>query len=365
MIRVFTLAVAVFTVTVTGLARLRSRSSWVRIWDFPRLQVALLGTGALLQLARLPRPHTGTAAARVPKIVRRALTAVLAAAVWHQWSRVWRYTPLAPREVEDARHPRPDRMLSLVVANVLQSNRAAERVSRTVAQPAPDILMFAETDAWWRERLAGFVRTHPHRVEVPLDNTYGMLLYSRLPLRGTSVEFLQEPDIPSIHTEVRLEDGTWVQLHCMHPRSPAPDKSDDSLGRDVELVRLAHRIRDARMPVVVCGDLNDVAWSRTTRRFQKIGRLLDPRRGRGFYSTYNAFLPGLRVPLDHFFHSEHFRLLDLRVLPHIGSDHFAVFLALSYEPDAEAAQEPPHPDGDDLIRSRETLAEGAARHAGA
>jgi endonuclease/exonuclease/phosphatase (EEP) superfamily protein YafD len=333
--------------------RLRSKSSWVRIWDFPRLQVALLGTGALLSLAWTPRSRD---AARLPPLVRRALAASLVLAVGYQWSRIWRYTPLAPREVEDARQLRRERMLSLVVANVMQYNRADALVTGTIAQAAADVIMFAETDGWWRERLAPFARAYPHRVEVPLDNTYGMILYSRLPLAHASVEFLQEPGIPSIHTDVQLRDGIWVELHCMHPRSPAPDKSEDSLERDAELLRLAYRVRDARRPVIVCGDLNDVAWSRTTRRFQKVSRLLDPRRGRGFFNTYNAYTPGLRFPLDHFFHSEHFRLVELKVLPHIGSDHFAVFLALSCEPSATDTQQPPEADAEDRRRARDTLA---------
>jgi endonuclease/exonuclease/phosphatase (EEP) superfamily protein YafD len=86
------------------------------------------------------------------------------------------------------------------------------------------------------------------------------------------------------------------------------------------------------------GDLNDVAWSRTNYLFQDISGLLDPRVGRGFYHTFHAEHPLFRVPLDHFFHSNHFRLVDFRRLGYFGSDHFPVYLKLSYEADAEADQ---------------------------
>ena len=70
--------------------------------------------------------------------------------------------------------------------------------------------------------------------------------------------------------------------------------------------------------VVVCGDLNDVAWSFTTQLFLRLS-LLDPRRGRGPYNSFNAQSRLFRFPLDHVFHSNEFKLIDLRVLPEVGS----------------------------------------------
>ena len=61
--------------------------------------------------------------------------------------------------------------------------------------------------------------------------------------------------------------------------------------------------------------------------------------GRGLYSTYNARNPLVRWPLDHLFHSNHFRLVELRRCDDIGSDHFPVLVELSYEPEALAEQE--------------------------
>jgi endonuclease/exonuclease/phosphatase (EEP) superfamily protein YafD len=82
-------------------------------------------------------------------------------------------------------------------------------------------------------------------------------------------------------------------------------------------------------PCLVIGDMNDVAWSYTTDLFLKLSGLLDPRRGRGVFSTFNANYPLLRWPLDHFFISSHFRLVNMKVEKHVGSDHFPISISLA------------------------------------
>ena len=90
--------------------------------------------------------------------------------------------------------------------------------------------------------------------------------------------------------------------------------------------------------------------------FKRIANVLDPRIGRGLFSSFHADYPMLRWPLDHVFHSEQFELLSLDVLPDIGSDHFPVLAGLCHVGEfLEDNREQDSPDSEDLNEMEETI----------
>ena len=175
-------------------------------------------------------------------------------------------------------------------------------------------------------------------------------------LSDSKVEFLLEPDVPSMHSLVQLPSGQQIRMHFLHPAPPSPTENDASSERDAELLIVAKSVRNAHLPVIVTGDLNDVAWSETTRLFRKISGLLDPRVGRGMFNTFHAGYWFIRWPLDHLFHSEHFTLSKLRRLPRFGSDHFALLTELSFEPRNETDQNGLEANNDDMMLANQKIA---------
>jgi endonuclease/exonuclease/phosphatase (EEP) superfamily protein YafD len=247
--------------------------------------------------------------------------------------------PFYRKQVQRSRVPLPKKVIRLLICNVYIENRKVEKLLKLIDKMNPDIVVLAEPDDWWAKEVADLEKKYPHTVLCPLDNAYGMLLYSRLKLIEPELKFLIEDDIPSIHTGVELPSGDIVRLYCLHPRPPAPQESLRSTERDAELLMVGRMTNEHDLPTIICGDLNDVAWSRTTKLFQKISGLLDPRRGRGLYNSFHAHHLIIRFPLDHVFHSNHFRLVELKRLPDVGSDHFPMYVSLSYETTAEMVQE--------------------------
>jgi endonuclease/exonuclease/phosphatase (EEP) superfamily protein YafD len=319
-------------VVATALPLLRADAWWIRICDFPRLQITLAAAAALAAIVF---------SWGAPTLWHLALVASLAAALGYQAFMMYPYTFLARPQVEQAANVDERSSIALLFANVLLENRGVARLLAIIDEEQPDVVLAVETDAWWQARLDVLSRTHPYVVRQPQDNTYGMVLYSRLELIEPQVKFLVQGDVPSIHTQVRLGGGALVELRCLHPRPPAPQEAKDSKARDVELILVGRELREKRAPSIVLGDLNDVAWSRTNYQFQEISGLLDPRIGRGFYHTFHARWFFLRFPLDHCFHSKHFRLVSFKRLRAFGSDHFPVGIKLSYEPDAAGTQAEP------------------------
>ncbi len=344
-------------ITVTALPLWQTPYWWVRMYDFPRAQLTVFGVVLIVAMLTITRPQSRWG---------WGLFALLIAATLYQTFSMVPYTPFYPVQVQDALAkdaPQPSEEargeeIKLLVSNVLIRNRQSDAWLRMVRQANPDIILAVETDAWWAAQLEPLHADYPHRLEVPQDNTYGMILMSRWPLKEAKVRHLVEETVPSIWATIATPAGAEIKLIGLHPRPPRPDTQQHSDLRDAELIKVAREVSSWQddTPVIVAGDLNDVAWSASTRLFQRLSGLLDPRIGRGRYSTYHAQYPVLRWPLDHIYHSEHFLLGGLELLDPCGSDHFPVSITLALRPAvAPILQDQPEPQEGDEDQARDVL----------
>jgi endonuclease/exonuclease/phosphatase (EEP) superfamily protein YafD len=219
------------------------------------------------------------------------------------------------------------KVIKVLVANVYQENQKYAKLLDLVSLKDPDIVFLVETNHQWHEKVKKLVAKYPYTIEVPKENTYGMLFFSKYKISSSQVKYLIDPEVPSIETDVEF-DGQIIRIFALHPTPPTPNENLYSTDRDAEILTVAKHVMKLTQPCMVIGDLNDVAWSYTTELFLKTSGLLDPRRGRGCFNTFHAKYPLLRWPLDHFFVSAHFKLIDIRVESPIGSDHFPISISL-------------------------------------
>ena len=322
---------------------------WIRVFDFPHAQLTTLTFLAL-------------AAYFIKFDIKRKsdylFVTVLVACFVFQLSKIYPYTPLAPYEVLENTANSPHKNVSIFTANVLQKNKNEDKLLSEIKRYDADILLFTETDRRWQNSIQSNIDAkYSYKAEMPLDNTYGMLLYSKYELINPQVKFIVDDSIPSIHSLVKLPSGDIIQLVAIHPTPPMPQHNPSSTDRDAEMMRTALKAMDSKYPVIVAGDFNDVAWSESTSLFQNVSGLLDIRKGRGFFNTYNADYIIFRWPLDHVFVSEHFRVKSAERGKDIDSDHFPMFVSLSLEEDGAAEQRASEPTKGQLERARQQIKE--------
>ena len=340
-----TLVVLILVATLVPLSK--HTEWWVRDLDFPRLQIAALALGVLVAELFLLDLDDG-----VSSLLIVITTCCLLYQAW--W--IVPYLRIYPNEVKSAVVSDMTERIRILTANVLTPNRNTDGLVALIREHSPHVFVTLETDAWWQERLDVLEDEYRYSMKCPLDNLYGMHVYSRLPLEDSAIQFLVENDIPSMHALVVLPSGRKVRMHFLHPAPPSPTEHDESTERDAELLVVAKSVSEVDTPVIVAGDLNDVAWSTTTRLFRKISGLLDPRVGRGMYNSFHVDYWFLRWPLDHLFHSRHFTLSFIRRLPSFGSDHFPVLVELVYDRVRGADQEGLAADAEDQALAEDKIA---------
>ncbi|RUR30850.1 endonuclease/exonuclease/phosphatase family protein [Vreelandella andesensis] len=355
-----------FMVAVALLPLIPSGQWWIRLWDFPRLQLA----GALLLPLLLLGLHAWIKRPRKEHAVW--VVVIFAIGGWHL-SHILPFTSVWSTEVPNAEIQPGENQTTLKVltANVTYTNDHYAEVMAMVRREDPDLLLLIEVDSDWAEELAPLDEDYPHRVGEVRGEGLGIVLWSRISLLEQKVEYLVSERRPSIFATIDVPGIGPVRFVGAHPVPPGlqettvsnEDERRDSRERDAELMLIARHVeKDPDNRWIVTGDFNDVAWSGTTKLFADLSDLKDPRRGRRLLSTYHADYPLWRYPIDHLFVSDGFHLIDIDRVKVQGSDHFGLSTTLAVgrkdqgEPEASIEAEK---KAEEMV---EEGAEDAAKH---
>ena len=137
---------------------IRSARWWIRISDFPRLQIAsalaALLIGYLLFFG-------------ITDLWDRLYLVAVVPALGLQLFRIFPYTVVAPNQVMKASEHRPENCIRVMISNVLMENRQAEDLLSVVHDVNPDLLLVVETDDWWHGKLEPLDAIFPYRIKRP------------------------------------------------------------------------------------------------------------------------------------------------------------------------------------------------------
>lgn len=314
---------------------------WIRVFDFPHIQLTLLTLIAfLVYFIRFDFKN----------VKDYLFISIVGACLVFQFLKIYPYTFLNDLEIKESSASNTN-SLKIYTSNVLQKNEKKNLLIADLKKVDPDVVLLTETDQKWIDEVSDFFANDYQKQVVPIDNTYGMALYSKLDLVDIETKFLVSDSIPSIHGKLRLKDGNLIQFYAIHPTPPVPQENDMSTNRDAEMMMIAKMSLERELPTLVLGDFNDVAWSETSQLFKNVSTLLDARLGRGFFNTYSADSYILKWPLDHIFVSEEFRVKNIEVRGDVNSDHYPLHIELTFEPELAKEQKPEKPTKNELERA--------------
>ena len=210
----------------------------------------------------------------------------------------------------------------LMLINVHALSGDPDRVRRTVAESAPDILVLQEINERWITELSDLRDTYPNSVVEPREDDFGVALFSKLPLLQSDIVFIGSAGVPSIEATLDA-NGEPLRILATHPLPPGGP--DYSAWRNEQLQLMAERV-DASRPFLLVGDLNTTPWNFHFRQLLARSGLRNSAVGFGVQPSWPTFNPLFWIPLDHVLHSPCIIVTARKTGPDVGSDHYPVIV---------------------------------------
>ncbi|TQV72787.1 hypothetical protein FLL45_15065 [Aliikangiella marina] len=219
-------------------------------------------------------------------------------------------------------------VLKIIHANVQTANSNYIELSRFIERESPDIFTLQEVDDLWIEEISRLDQTYPYSIKAPRSDNFGIAVYSRIPFNDAKVIYLGKARVPSIKINVPLA-GKAISLISTHPLPPINQDFFDK--RNQQLQSLAEEIKNTDGPMILVGDLNVTMWSSDYRQLEQATRLTNSRYGKGVLATWPSKLSFVGIPIDHLLISSDFKVKQMRVGEHIGSDHRPIIVSLTLD----------------------------------
>ena len=218
--------------------------------------------------------------------------------------------------------------LRVLSFNVLGSNRRFEEVIDFIRESGADVVVLHEVTGRWEEAIANASQTFEEWSYVATEaraggDLFGSLVLTRPGARVQSFGFgLTDPRA----VEILLPEG--IAMLAVHPLSPSNQFRAEQNDRQLQFA--SDWAAGQSAPAIVVGDFNATPWSYPFRRLMASTDLSNSESGFGLDLSYPADgNPLLRIPIDHLLHSDDLAVVDRRLGPAMGSDHFPLTVDLA------------------------------------
>jgi endonuclease/exonuclease/phosphatase (EEP) superfamily protein YafD len=208
-----------------------------------------------------------------------------------------------------------------LLMNVNTESGVPGKVAQTIKQLDPDFLALEEVNDQWLSTLSVTLAAYPYSKAMPLEDNFGIAVYSKYPLVQSEIRQVGEAEIPSAIVEARLPEGLLTVI-ATHPLPPGG--RENARLRDDQLAHLSETVKQANSPVLLLGDLNATPWCSHFKRLLSESGLQDSSQGRGVLGTWPTYMPIFLIPIDHCLHTPGIHIIRRARGPKMGSDHYPV-----------------------------------------
>jgi endonuclease/exonuclease/phosphatase (EEP) superfamily protein YafD len=215
--------------------------------------------------------------------------------------------------------------LQLVVFNANYHNKNFTEVASYLANTDADVIVLVEATIGMREELEKTLHDYESFGDTRTD-AFGMLSFSRLPVKSREMLTLADSLLPAIALDV-VKDGEHFSLMGLHTMPPVGGVN--AALRDAmmeEATTWAQRHDNA----IIAGDFNATPWSFAFADMLEKGKLHNSQRGFGLQTSWPSQLWPMSIPIDHCVHSKSLRTVRRTVGPFLGSDHRPLHLTLGF-----------------------------------
>ncbi|MGE4159259.1 MAG: endonuclease/exonuclease/phosphatase family protein [Planctomycetota bacterium] len=219
--------------------------------------------------------------------------------------------------------------LKLVACNVNSYFGDPGKVERMVRDENPDVFLLTEVTSQWLVALKNLRRDWPYGCSEDREDSFGIALYSRKPVREAKIEHLGSQGLPCIRA-VLEHDSQFLTLLGTHPAPPKSPRYAQWRNEDMAAMPSFLGSKGHRM---ILGDLNSTIWCAPYRKLVREAGLQDAARGFGWKPTWPTMLPLLGVAIDHALVSPGIIVTEHRLGPGIASDHWPLAVTVTLSAD--------------------------------
>lgn len=208
----------------------------------------------------------------------------------------------------------------LVTYNAHRDNRSWASIADFLERSGADAVVLLEVSGAHVREIARRMPSSPHVYAPFAASHYHAALLSRWLIRDAHLLELTPGGSRALRARIAAH-GRDIVIVGVHLHWPIGGRN--AALRNAELARLAALAHSEPGPLLIGGDFNITPWSVHFQRTLGAASLEDCARGRGWLPTWPAFFPLLGIRIDHCLASAHWRVLDVRTGPSLGSDHYA------------------------------------------